>query len=277
MRIGRTACGVLRRLGAASLFGLVLVAGCGGDDDIVGAGEQDTGAIDNDANLESSTTDSAIDSGATTDSSVEADSTTTDTGTDSAASDSASGTDTTADVVVPADAGPPTLTIATPTAGASIAFNLTSDACQGSPFSVAYTAPAGFATMKWTFFVPSSGTGASCGVAAGGAPKAAYGYFMDPAVYGGSVTGTLNENVSIAGLYGTGTRWWWCTAPTAPQGVVATPPAPAVSLNTLSNYCYSKTNGGTPTNTAEQWMLEVILTDKAGKTVTATQKFWIHN
>lgn len=181
------------------------------------------------------------------------------------------------DSPVVADGGPPSVTISAPTEGGSISFNLMSDACQGGTFTASFNAPAGFATMKWTFFLPSSGTGASCGVGAGGAPKAAYGYFMDPATYGGTTSGTLTENVAIAGLYEPTKRWWWCTPPTAPNGVVSMPPAPAVSLNTLSNYCYSRTNGATPTNPAEQWTLQVVLVDKAGNSVTASRKFWIHN
>ncbi len=179
----------------------------------------------------------------------------------------------------------PTITIVTPTTGQKSSFS-TSATCQGMNVQVSYTAPNGYASMRWRFIVPSS-TNVGGLKTCSGLP--AYGYFMDPVAYASNTSGTFTENVSLAGDYtgaaGSG-RWWWCVAPgsTTPLATslvsltqaTSTPPGPpGGAYSTLSNYCYYK---GLPPDTATtaQWTLEVTLSDKAGNTVTATRKFWLY-
>lgn len=176
----------------------------------------------------------------------------------------------------------PTLTITAPTANLAMPFT-TSNECQAQNFIVGYTAPLGFNTMRWRFILPTNGKGTCTG-------GVAYGYFMDHTVYGGGTSGTVQEFVSLAGNYptATGSRWWWCKAPgTTPESTVsldplmsasaAPPPAPgAAGVQPLSQYCYASTKGAAPTDPTQEWTFEVTLTDSAGHTVVATQKFWVY-
>ncbi len=187
---------------------------------------------------------------------------------------------------------PPTVKVTVPALNTKIAYNKTSDACQSRIFTVTYTAPAGFRSMKWLWVTPNkaAATTAMTGTCDG---LPAYGYFMDPTKYGGSTSGTFHEDVAIAGLYsgsaGSG-RWWWCTEPTKTTagGVVTSgvsmkdvtflappPPSPSGAVQTLSNYCYAKT---TPPDTdlGARWQLQVTIVDAVGATATDTLYFWVH-
>jgi hypothetical protein len=175
--------------------------------------------------------------------------------------------------------GPPTVAFDTAN-NLSIAFSKISDVCNGQPFSVTYTAPAGLASMQWKFFTPdaSKASAPMNGTCTG---AAAYGYFVDPAKYAGNTGGTMQENVAISGIYsgsaGSG-RWWWCEPPgNAPNAFVSSPPAPGtVGLQTLSNYCNAKTTPS-PSDLGSRWRLEVTVTDNAGKTAVANLYFWVHS
>ena len=188
--------------------------------------------------------------------------------------------------------GPPTVKVTVPALNTKIPYDKTSDACQSRIFTVTYTAPAGFRSMKWLWVTPNkaSATTAMLGTCDG---LPAYGYFMDPTKYGGSTGGTFSEDVAIAGLYsgsaGSG-RWWWCTEPTKTTagGILTSgvsmkdvtfsaPPAPSPSgaVQTLSNYCYAKS---TPPDTdlGSRWQLQVTIVDTVGATATDTLFFWVH-
>ncbi|MBL8720098.1 MAG: hypothetical protein JNL79_29195 [Myxococcales bacterium] len=241
------------------------------------------------------TTDSGAADAATADSTIAdtgaVDSTTVDTGgLDSGAVDTG-GTDAPTDTPDTKPA-PPTVKITLPALNTKIPYDKTSDACQSRLFTVSYTAPAGFRSMKWLWVTPSkaAATTALIGTCDG---LPAYGYFMDATKYAGSTSGTFSEDVAVAGLYsgaaGSG-RWWWCTEPTKTTGggvstagvsladlTYVAPPAPSPSgaVQTLSNYCYAKT---TPPDTdlGARWQLQVTIVDAVGATATDTLWFWVH-
>lgn len=225
---------------------------------------------------------------------IGADSTGVDAPADSGAADSAT-VDGAADTAAEADApppSPPTVKVTLPALNSKISYDKTSDACQSRLFTVTWTAPAGFRSMKWLWVTPNKATATvSMTGTCDGLP--AYGYFMDATKYSGGKSGTFSEDVAIAGLYsgsaGSG-RWWWCTEPTKTTGGGAAtagvslrdltfeaPPAPSLggAVQTLSNYCYAKT---TPADTdlGARWQLQVTLVDQVGATATDTLYFWVH-
>ena len=265
----------------------------------------DTGALDS-TMIDSSPADTTISDTGTADMGT-ADTGTADTGTaDTGATDTGttadtSPTDTGATDSGPTDAGvdvadtapsPPTVKVTLPALNTKIPYDKTSDACQSRIFTVTYTAPAGFRSMKWLWVTPNkaSATTAMLGTCDG---LPAYGYFMDPTKYGGSTSGTFSEDVAIAGLYsgsaGSG-RWWWCTEPTktttggiAMAGVsmkdvtflAPPPPSPSGAVQTLSNYCYAK-SAPPDTDLGSRWQLQVTIVDTLGVTATDTLYFWVH-
>lgn len=223
-----------------------------------------------------------------------ADSTAVDALADSGAADSATA-DSAADTAAEADTpppSPPTVKVTLPALNSKLSYDKTSDACQSRLFTVTWTAPAGFRSMKWLWVTPNKATATvSMTGTCDGLP--AYGYFMDATKYSGGKSGTFSEDVAIAGLYsgsaGSG-RWWWCTEPTKTTGGGAAtagvsmkdltfeaPPAPSLggAVQTLSNYCYAKT---TPADTdlGARWQLQVTIVDQVGATATDTLYFWVH-
>jgi len=183
------------------------------------------------------------------------------------------------------DAGPPTVTITAPAADTKLLFTK-DDACQSKIFTASFTAPAGLKTLQFKFVTPDStkATTAMVGTCTG---TPAYGYTLDGTkdpTKVGATSGTVNEDVAIAGLYGGtgGLRWWWCTPPgTSTTGgtptafVNAAPAAGAAGVQTLSNYCYAKT-APPSSDTGSRWQLQVTVTDNAGATATASLFFWLH-
>ncbi len=187
---------------------------------------------------------------------------------------------------------PPTVTITGPADGYTKQFTV-SDTCQWIPFTVSYTAPAGFKAMQWVFIPPTGGTGTNVQGSGCGLPFV-YNYYMDATTYAGQTSGSFNEDVSIAGNYtgpaGSG-RWYWCTAPasTSPATSVVSmtapaytaPPVPGTGTTaTLSDWCFFKKGGGGTAPTAgsagNYWTFKVELIDNNGTKVTATKQFAIY-
>jgi len=189
-----------------------------------------------------------------------------------------SGTDTS---VADTTLGPPTVHFVAPAMNVKLPFSKTSDTCQFKRFSVDFTAPAGLKSLQLKFITPnaSKATTAMIGTCTG---MPAYGYFFDPAKdpsKTGATSGSVSEDVSLAGLYGDtgGSRWWWCTAPgSSGTAFVLSPPAPGSSgVQTLSNYCYAK-SPPPDSDTNSRWQVQAIIVDATGATATDTLYFWLH-